>query len=198
MERDAYQLPPSPINSEEFCSLIVKNLESKIDIALDRYEELPEIQSTTIHKVSLYLDDAHNLFYFPKLVSVGPYHYRRINLEDAKIIYFNDLKKRRSDLSSDTYVQSVQSDMTEAIGKYSSMIILSEDQFVEVMVVDSCFIIEFLIKWYLKCEESQLNHLMSKRLILKTDLLLAKTKSLSLSCRTFTLISWIFQSSRRL
>lgn len=148
--------------------------------AMERYGEEPQNQSTTIHKVSLYLHDADNPIYFPKLVSIGPYHYRRTtnlaNMEDAKIIYFNDLKKRRSDLSSDTYVQSVQSRMIDAIEKYSSSVTISLEQFVKVMAVDSCFIVEFLIKWYLKRGESQLKQLMSKLLILKNDLLLAENQ----------------------
>ncbi|CAA7388455.1 unnamed protein product [Spirodela intermedia] len=87
--------------------------------------------------------------YEPKLVSIGPLHYGKVRLlpmEQVKLEYLRDLLNRHNENSLENYIAVIRSCLPAAMAQYSENIELSDDEFVEMLVVDGCFIIEYLAK----------------------------------------------------
>ncbi|KAG5560622.1 hypothetical protein RHGRI_003818 [Rhododendron griersonianum] len=90
--------------------------------------------------------------YEPEILSIGPYHRGKGHLrmmEEHKLQYLRLLLKRTEETSVDRYVAAMRKLRKRAQGCYADSINLSEEQFVEMMLLDSCFIVEFLRKFSL-------------------------------------------------
>ncbi|XP_010064742.2 UPF0481 protein At3g47200 [Eucalyptus grandis] len=90
-------------------------------------------------------------YYSPELVSIGPYHRRNQTLgdmENHKLRYLFTLLNRNPDigLTLDKCVKSLKELENRARQSYEEESGLSSDEFVEMMLIDGCFIIELLIK----------------------------------------------------
>ncbi|GAB4833457.1 hypothetical protein Ancab_031700 [Ancistrocladus abbreviatus] len=87
--------------------------------------------------------------YYPHIVSIGPFHRNEPHLqmiEEHKCQYLSQLLTRRSDLSLETLFKSLQPLEKWARESYSEIIHLDEHEFVEMMVVDGCFVVELFRK----------------------------------------------------
>ncbi|CAA6654017.1 unnamed protein product [Spirodela intermedia] len=87
--------------------------------------------------------------YEPKLVSIGPLHHgkpRLLPMEQIKLTYLRGLLNRHQKNSLEYYVAVIRSCLPATKDQYSEKIELSDDEFVEMLVVDGCFIIEYLAK----------------------------------------------------
>ncbi|KAK9280960.1 hypothetical protein L1049_003851 [Liquidambar formosana] len=98
--------------------------------------------------------------YAPKLVSIGPYYHRNHNLramDQHKLWYLRSLLGRKKDNTTlERYISGLNKLQIEARSCYADSISLNEDEFVEMMLLDGCFIIEFVRNGYLKyvCSEA--------------------------------------------
>ncbi|KAM5583773.1 UPF0481 protein [Rosa sericea] len=88
----------------------------------------------------------------PDLVSIGPFHHGKENLqamEEIKLLYLHSLLDRKPtpQTSLENFVREIRSMEGDCGDCYDGKINASSDEFVEMMVVDTCFIIELFRKF---------------------------------------------------
>ncbi|KAK4392091.1 hypothetical protein Sango_1986900 [Sesamum angolense] len=109
--------------------------------------------SCCIFKVPQSLTDINGRCYQPHIVSVGPFHHgdpRLRMIEEHKWRFLGTLLKRTQAakaLSLEDFLQAVQPLEAEARECYSSIIHFSGDEFIEMLVLDGCFVIELFRKF---------------------------------------------------
>lgn len=120
----------------------------------NKFEELPPISSKCcIYKVPRTLRNVNLSAYEPCLISIGPLHYgmERLNeMQEHKIRYLQNFLRRNEEKSLKDFLRVVKECEQEARDCYIESINLSSDEFVEMMFLDGCFIIEFFLNWYLE------------------------------------------------
>ncbi|PSS23905.1 UPF0481 protein [Actinidia chinensis var. chinensis] len=92
--------------------------------------------------------------YTPVLVSIGPYHHgncKYLPMEQHKIRYLESLLKRSDKKGMLEYLEAMMELEAGAHDCYSDPFYLAggADNFVQMMLLDACFVIEFLRKCYL-------------------------------------------------
>ncbi|XP_061370440.1 UPF0481 protein At3g47200-like [Gastrolobium bilobum] len=95
------------------------------------------------YEIRQFNDDA----YTPKVISIGPYHYgheRLQNMESHKLIYCKRFIERTK-TSLESLVSCVQESEPDVRRCYSESIKLSVEEFVELILVDCCFIFELFL-----------------------------------------------------
>lgn len=119
-----------------------------IDQKLDRVVTGSESQSC-IFKVHDILRKVNEKAYEPEIVAIGPYHRNKSHLkmmEEHKLRFLKLLLQRKKDKVS-KYVAAMKLLEEEARKCYAEPLHLSSDEFIEMMVLDGCFIIELLHKF---------------------------------------------------
>ncbi|XP_059643200.1 UPF0481 protein At3g47200-like [Cornus florida] len=114
----------------------------------------PLVSEPCIFKVNEGLRKGNEEAYTPVLVSIAPYHYENSNLRamrEHKLRYFQSLSQRINNYINDTisvaaYLILVNEMADRAKACYADPIRLERDEFVEMILLDACFIIEFLRK----------------------------------------------------
>ncbi|KAL3506268.1 hypothetical protein ACH5RR_031650 [Cinchona calisaya] len=90
--------------------------------------------------------------YEPKFLSIGPYHHGKSNLEKMemhKLRYLQELLARRGETNPDRYIIALTELEDRAQKCYAEDISpISNDDFVKMMFLDGCFVIEFLRKLF--------------------------------------------------
>ncbi|KAL5574268.1 hypothetical protein UlMin_023865 [Ulmus minor] len=99
-----------------------------------------------IHKVHPSLRAVNEKEYEPSLVSIGPYHHGSQNLQEMEKykVRMWHLLLVRTKKSLENYMELMRGIKEEALRYYASDITMDGDKFVEMMIVDGCFILEFL------------------------------------------------------
>ncbi|KAG9441346.1 hypothetical protein H6P81_017200 [Aristolochia fimbriata] len=121
-----------------------KKLDSLKDI--DRQDTTP-----TIIRVPTRIRKHDSAAYEPEIVSIGPYHRGKKNLlamEKHKWQYLYDFLSRKG-VNLDEFLDDMQRKEQEARNCYSEDVSLSSTEFVEMIALDGCFILEL----FLKCTE---------------------------------------------
>ncbi|XP_042479668.1 UPF0481 protein At3g47200-like [Macadamia integrifolia] len=124
-------------------------IEMLVESMKEKLEEVTSLHSNyDIYRVPMQLCKVKPEAYTPQSVSIGPLHYNEEHLrtmETHKLRYLNCLLDRPSAKTLDVYVKAV-SNLEETARKcYSETIMgFGKDEFVKMMVVDGCFILEFL------------------------------------------------------
>ncbi|GFZ10663.1 hypothetical protein Acr_22g0000610 [Actinidia rufa] len=106
-----------------------------------------------IYKVHDRLRRQNERAYEPEILAVGPYHHGKGNLrmmEEHKLRYLKLLLERTNERSVDRYILAMRKLQERAQRCYSDSISLNKDEFVEMMLLDSCFVIELLRKFTIK------------------------------------------------
>ncbi|KAK4425952.1 hypothetical protein Salat_1789200 [Sesamum alatum] len=93
--------------------------------------------------------------YFPSSVSIGPFHRGTAVLqvmEDQKWRYLNALISRNanSDATLESCIRALRQTEHKARNFYTEKINMGNDQFVEMMLLDGCFIIELFLAYAIK------------------------------------------------
>lgn len=95
--------------------------------------------------------------YYPDMISIGPFHHGRLELksmEDHKWRYLHALLSRKPNLEAnlDACVKALRDCELKARNCYKEReaIELSHDEFVTMMLVDGCFMIELFLKYSFK------------------------------------------------
>ncbi|XP_010259280.1 PREDICTED: UPF0481 protein At3g47200-like [Nelumbo nucifera] len=125
--------------------------------------------------------------YTPHLVSIGPLHHNKQELrgmEEHKLRYLHSLLCRKPTLEAtlDSCVKAIKELEQRARKCYEGDIelrILSSDEFVEMMILDGCFIIELFLKYAIKGLRRKGDPLFSKKWVLsrlRCDLLLLENQ----------------------
>ncbi|KAL7117909.1 hypothetical protein ACP275_03G101800 [Erythranthe tilingii] len=112
---------------------------------------LPPLPSSapTIFRVDDDLRSLSSEHYEPKLISIGPFHYGKAHLQKMeihKLRYLKNLLKETRESSVDRYIAAMRPLEKRARACYLGD--FTSDQFVLMMLVDGCFIVEFLRKLF--------------------------------------------------
>ncbi|XP_057958672.1 uncharacterized protein LOC131151443 [Malania oleifera] len=112
-----------------------------------KLETLPPFYSScSIFKVPERLRNINEQAYTPRVVSIGPIHLGKPNLETMqrhKWWYFKRfLQRSKQGISLDNYVIAIKGCELRARQSYAETIYLDSDQFVEMLLVDAAFCIE--------------------------------------------------------
>ena len=118
-----------------------------ISTGLDR--KLSQISETSNEKCIFRVHDGlrrHNpQAYEPEIVAIGPYHHAKSKLpkmEKHKLWYLHQLLLQRGESSVERYIVA-SSQLEERTRKcYAEEISPSNDEFVEMMCLDGCFLID--------------------------------------------------------
>ncbi|KAK9075038.1 hypothetical protein SSX86_003357 [Deinandra increscens subsp. villosa] len=98
-----------------------------------------------IYRVPQYLrDDGENKAYIPNIVSLGPYHHgkkRLRSMDRHKWRAFHQILKR-GDQDAKLYLDTIKELEERVRDCYEGQITISSNEFVEMMVLDACFVLE--------------------------------------------------------
>ncbi|KAJ4757879.1 hypothetical protein LUZ62_068254 [Rhynchospora pubera] len=93
--------------------------------------------------------EANKVMYEPLEVSIGPYHHGTESLrsmEEYKWKVLRDFLSRNPDVGLDVYLLEMKNMEADARKWYGESINLGSDEFVMMLVLDGCFIIEYFLK----------------------------------------------------
>ncbi|KAL5698007.1 hypothetical protein ACHQM5_029096 [Ranunculus cassubicifolius] len=145
-------IPPWPTQ----CCICKVPVSTSRNFPSDLKEELQSIPpwptECCIYKVSVSLRRINESAYTPKVVSIGPLHHGSTKLqpmEAHKRRYLNLLLRQNSNITLEGLVQVVRGLEERARNCYEEEFTrhLNRDQFVEIMLLDSCFILTFFHLW---------------------------------------------------
>lgn len=106
----------------------------------------------SVCRISEELFEGNQEKYFPSLLSIGPFHHGKHSLqvmEDLKWQYFDTLLNRHPNAETilDTCVKTLKHSEQKARKFYGETVNMESDKFVEIMLVDGCFIIELFLEY---------------------------------------------------
>lgn len=116
----------------------------------DRLEQARQDDATSpwsklsIYRIPHYLKDGEDKAYNPQIVSLGPYHHGKKRLRQMDRHKWRSLHRvlRRTRHDITLYLDSIKELEEKARACYEGQITLSSNDFVEMMVLDGCFILE--------------------------------------------------------
>ncbi|OAY81036.1 UPF0481 protein [Ananas comosus] len=108
----------------------------------------------TIFRAPTLIRQRNKHLYEPQTVAVGPYGRRDDKpslqaMEWLKWCYLQEFLSRNYTNTIEDYVAEIQKLVPEVRGCYFERVELNPVEFVEMLLLDGCFILEFLIKWKL-------------------------------------------------
>ncbi|PIA38069.1 hypothetical protein AQUCO_02800007v1 [Aquilegia coerulea] len=159
----------------------------KDDLVATIQEKLRQVtplsRVTCISKVPRSLRKVNEEAYTPQLVSIGPYHHgneRLKAMEEHKIRYLSDFFGRPPRHSLSVFVQRLRELEECARQCYGNPVEGDSNMFVEMMLLDGCFIIELFFKfWESKPEvvtSDPLFHIASTMIAIRVDMLLLENQ----------------------
>ncbi|KAL3722034.1 hypothetical protein ACJRO7_034393 [Eucalyptus globulus] len=104
----------------------------------------------SIYRIPHYLKDGEDKAYVPQMVSLGPYHHgkeRLRQMDEHKLRCLHHILTRTNHRIG-LYLDSVKEVEERARACYEGPISMSSDEFVEMMVLDGCFVIELFQGFY--------------------------------------------------
>ncbi|WCJ31262.1 hypothetical protein M5689_012768 [Euphorbia peplus] len=132
-----HEQTPSP-DHEWVISIKEKLEQSSQDDVGDSWEKL------CIYRVPHYLREGDDKAYVPQMVSLGPYHHGKRRLRQMDRHKWRALQHvlKRSDQDIKVYLDSIREVEEKARSCYEGSTSLSSNEFIEMMVVDGCFLLE--------------------------------------------------------
>ncbi|KAH7850884.1 hypothetical protein Vadar_004177 [Vaccinium darrowii] len=97
-----------------------------------------------IYRVPKSLRECDNMAYIPQIVSVGPYHHGKKGLRDMERHKWRALYHilKRTHQNVQLYLDSIKELEEKAVACYEGQIGLNSNEFILMMVLDGCFILE--------------------------------------------------------
>ncbi|CAL5391838.1 unnamed protein product [Camellia sinensis] len=161
------------------------NFIHELDIVRKLAELTPIPSERSIFRVHDRWRNENKNAYEPQVVAIGPYHHGKDNLqpmEEHKLRYLQQLCNRRNEGTVEGYIKAMREFEQKARKFYAEPISLDSNAFVEMMLLDSCFIIERGIFRDLVLFENQLPLFIVEELFNMTN---NSTDSLDNLLRTF-------------
>ncbi|KAG9441345.1 hypothetical protein H6P81_017199 [Aristolochia fimbriata] len=143
MDGESQSMQPSP---DQKIAAWKDSTRKKLDSLknIDRQKTTP-----TIIRVPTRIRRYDSAAYEPEIVSIGPYHRGKENLlamEKHKWQYLHDFLSRKG-VNLDEFLDDMQRKEQEARNCYSEDVSLSSTEFVEMIMLDGCFILELFLKF---------------------------------------------------
>ncbi|KAF2285604.1 hypothetical protein GH714_005739 [Hevea brasiliensis] len=140
----------------------------------------PHVSSNhCIFKVPNALRSVNEKAYEPQIIAIGPYHHGKphlVAMEEHKIRYLHSFLQRRNENDVSRYVQIIGELEENARRCYAETLDLTEEAFIEMMLLDGCFIIEFICRNFEFVGQDPLQESIHVRNRLKLDLLLLENQ----------------------
>ncbi|CAL2274668.1 unnamed protein product [Prunus armeniaca] len=129
-----------------YVELVVSSIRGRIQ------QQPPRPACSCIFRIPTVLRRHNEKAFLPDLISIGPFHHGEKDLqvmEEIKLWYLHCLLDRNptSETSLENLVEAIKSMEQHCRDCYEERIDMSSEKFVEMMVVDGCFIIELFRKW---------------------------------------------------
>ncbi|XP_068660485.1 UPF0481 protein At3g47200-like [Aristolochia californica] len=181
MERESSSSTVS-IRIDDLDPTWVVSLNQKIACEPKILRESSHAASCCIHRVPQCFRRIDPRAYDPQIVSIGPFHRGKRSLqamEEHKWRYLRGMLSRKGDASLERYLVAVKKLEAKARDCYSETIHVDSNSFVEMMVVDGCFIVELLCKARGLSEVDQSDPIFKMhwiRPLLETDFLLLENQ----------------------
>ncbi|XP_059663675.1 UPF0481 protein At3g47200-like [Cornus florida] len=117
-----------------------------------RINNLPPLPNDcSIFRIPKRMREMNEKAYTPQVVSMGPFHRGKIHLqamEELKPRYLQSFLNRTYRMSLNSCIKTLKEWEKRARSYYSETIGISSDEFVEMMLLDGCFIIEVFWRLY--------------------------------------------------
>ncbi|KAM7490190.1 hypothetical protein LguiA_033111 [Lonicera macranthoides] len=145
------------MGAQEECNTIIAPLTNKYDSLVTSVDRmLDEIEPSVtseycIYRVPQKIRKLNKEAYNPRVVSIGPFHHgdeRFRSMEVFKKRYFKKVVRRDSGVHLKNYIEFLKYCEASIRQCYSEIIEMDSDEFVTMMLVDGCFIIELLLRRY--------------------------------------------------
>ncbi|XP_010030569.2 UPF0481 protein At3g47200 [Eucalyptus grandis] len=136
--------------SSSECRVSIKEMLAQLGREDQDYVQSPWLcdeEKASICRIPQYLKDDEDKGYDPQIVSLGPYHHGKEHLrpmEQHKLRCLHHILTRFNH-GIDLYLDSVKGFEKRARTCYEETISMSSNEFVEMMVLDGCFVIELLL-----------------------------------------------------
>ncbi|KAH9609519.1 hypothetical protein KSS87_022511 [Heliosperma pusillum] len=118
-----------------------------------RFSTLPPLSSKCcIYRIPQSLREANKPAYSPCLISIGPFHHAKKRfqpMEDTKLRYLQKFLKRNDEKCLLDYLRFIRECENRVREYYVEMIDMSFEKFVMMILLDSIFVIEFILMWHL-------------------------------------------------
>ncbi|XP_058083072.1 UPF0481 protein At3g47200-like [Magnolia sinica] len=106
----------------------------------------------TIYIVPQIIRRVKEVAYEPRMVSIGPFHNgkeRLQGMEENKLLYLHSFLSRNPDHRLEVYLEAIEELKDKAQSCYSEKVgPLMGNEFVKMMVLDACFIVEFFLRFH--------------------------------------------------
>lgn len=110
----------------------------------------PSPSECCIFRVHDQLRRVNEKAYEPQIVAIGPYHHAKKGLqlmEEHKLRYLQSLLRRKNESSVERYRLGIKSLEPDARKCYAESISLTQDEMIDMMLLDGCFIIFLILKF---------------------------------------------------
>ncbi|KAM7493080.1 hypothetical protein LguiB_027689 [Lonicera macranthoides] len=158
----------------EECNTIIAPLMNKYDSLVTSVDRmLDEIEPSVtseycIYRVPQKIRKLNEEAYNPRVVSIGPFHHgdeRFRSMEVFKKRYFKKVVRRDSGVHLKNYIEFLKNCEASIRQCYSEIIEMDSDEFVTMVLVDGCFIIELLLgRYYMDFRDADHSILSATRL----------------------------------
>ncbi|MCD9642199.1 hypothetical protein HAX54_028882 [Datura stramonium] len=112
-----------------------------------KYIDNSSIKSCTIFKVNVALRESNPNAYIPKMISIGPYHKKNsqlVPMEKYKLLYLQRFLRRKEELDVESCISQLEELKEKAIKCYEDIEDITDDQFLQMLLLDGCFVVEFI------------------------------------------------------
>ncbi|KAL2543047.1 Plant protein of unknown function (DUF247) [Abeliophyllum distichum] len=126
------------------------NVTRRIYTLLNSLSSAPSESGPSIFRVGDHLRSINPEAYEPEIIAIGPFHHGKHHLqkmEQHKVRYLKLVLQRKDESSLERCVTAMRDLEDRARKCYAEDIKLTKDEFVEMLLLDGCFIIEFLRKF---------------------------------------------------
>ncbi|KMZ76165.1 hypothetical protein ZOSMA_106G00710 [Zostera marina] len=127
------------------------------DADINYIEKLRSTETVTMCRVPEEIvgaDDNDRAHFKPKVISIGPYHSKNeafYPMQSLKLQYLNDLLRRSKTKNNkvEKYTKAIENQLVTEKAKYCEFAAcgISDAEFLKLLVLDGCFIVEFLLKY---------------------------------------------------
>ncbi|CAK9167007.1 unnamed protein product, partial [Ilex paraguariensis] len=121
---------------------------TSIDQKLARLSPIPP--DCNLFRVYDHLRRINVKAYEPEIIVIGPYHHGKPNLQamkEHKLRYLQEFLTQAQESSVERYYMATRDLKDRARKCYLEPISLSDNEFVEMMLFDGCFLLEFIVKY---------------------------------------------------
>ncbi|KAJ3685463.1 hypothetical protein LUZ61_014627 [Rhynchospora tenuis] len=133
-------------NGKDVAADEVQNLMKKLDqVPGEPFKPRP----VTISRVPAWFYEINKDLSEPKIVSIGPYHHGKESvraMEEKKWSTLRDFLARQKDVRIEVYLREMRLLEAQARECYSETVSLESKDYVMMLLLDGCFILEFLLK----------------------------------------------------